>query len=289
MNTHRKSLPRTLVDFHVHLFPDKGFDAIWKAFETVYQVPVLHHLYHGECVDYLRERGVGPVVYSNYAHKKGVARPMNEWNLRLLDSTEDLYCFAAFHPEDEDALEYAGEILDHPKVLGVKLHFLIQPFYPHDRRFYPLYERVMDKGKRLLMHIGNGPIGNEYTGITYFKNVLADFPGLPANIPHMGGYEYLEFMELLDAHENLYLDTSYSFWPQFPQSFDLGNAFLEAHKDRILYGSDFPNIILPREDEIEGLLSRNLSQEFYDRVFYENGRRLIEKTLGAGFKPAPAR
>lgn len=281
MDTERKSIPETLVDFHVHLFPAKGFDAIWKAFETVYQVPVLHRLYHGECVDYLRKRGVGPMVYSNYAHKQGIAGPMNLWNRQILDSTEDVYCFAAFHPDDPDAMEYTEKILDHPKVMGVKLHFLIQTFYPHDRRLYPLYEKILEKGKRLLMHIGTGPIGSNFTGVDFFKNVLADFPDLPANIPHMGGYEYRAFMNLLDAHNNLYLDTSYSFWPQFPGSFDLPNGFLEDHRDRILYGSDFPNIILPREDEIEGLLARNLSQEFYDRVFYENGQRLIREVCEA--------
>ncbi len=281
MNTDRKTLPPTIVDFHVHLFPDKGFDAIWKAFDTVYQVPVLHRLYHRECVDYLRERGVGPIVYSNYAHKKGVARPMNHWNAALLDASEDLYCFAAFHPDDDDALAQARDILDHPKVLGIKLHFLVQTFYPQDSRLYPLYETVMDKGKRLLMHIGTGPIGSPYTGIDHLKKVLADFPDLPANIPHMGGYEYREFMDLLSGHPGLYLDTSYSFWPQTPEGFNLDNTFLENHKDRILYGSDFPNIILPREDEIKGLLSRNLSQAFYDKVFYANGMRMIGDITGS--------
>ena len=276
MEKNAKKLPPTLVDFHVHLFPDKGFDAIWNAFENVYQCPVLHHLYHRECVAYLRERSVGPMVYSNYAHKKGVARPMNDWNKTLLDSTEEVYCFAAFHPDDDGALEYAADILSHPKVLGVKLHFLIQPFYPNDRRLYPLYDLVMERKKRLLLHIGTGPIGSAFTGVAHFRNVLDDFPDLPAIIPHMGGYEFREFMDLLDGHPALYLDTSYSFWPDTP-GFNLDNAFLEDHRRRILYGSDFPNIILPREGEIAGLLSRNLSQKFYDLVFYENGRRLIDE------------
>ena len=275
-----KILPETIVDFHVHLFPDKGFDAIWKAFANVYQVPVLHHLYHRDCVDYLRRRGVGPIVFSNYAHKKGIARPMNAWNRELLDSSDRLYCFAAFHPDDDDALDYAEEILAHPRVMGVKLHFLVQDFYPYDKRLYPLYELVMEKKKRLLMHMGTGPIGSGFTGLDHFTKLLRDFPDLPANIPHMGGYEYREFMELLSDHQGLYLDTSYSFWAQMP-GFNLGNTVLEANKDRILYGSDFPNIILPREDEIQGLVSRDLSQAFYDRVFYDNGMELISRVCPA--------
>jgi predicted TIM-barrel fold metal-dependent hydrolase len=61
--------------------------------------------------------------------------------------------------------------------------------------------------------------------------------------------------------------------------FDLGNAPLEKYKDRILYGSDFPNLILPRESELETLLAYNLSPEFYKKVFYENGIELINSIV----------
>ena len=64
--------------------------------------------------------------------------------------------------------------------------------------------------------------------------------------------------------------------------FDLGAAFLERHRGRILYGSDFPNILFPREDEIDTLLGLNLSQEFYDAVFRDNGLRLIRRALRRG-------
>jgi hypothetical protein len=56
----------------------------------------------------------------------------------------------------------------------------------------------------------------------------------------MGGLEFGKFIEILDGHPNIYLDTSYSFWPSMPFTFNLG--------------SDFPNVILPREGEINYLL-----------------------------------
>ena len=276
-----KKLPEKIIDFHVHLFPDKGFDAIWNAFEFLYNYPVLHKLYHNECIQYLKEHNVGPIVYSNYAHKKGFARKMNEWNKKLLDNSQDLYCFAAFHPEDEDSMEYVEEILSHPRVIGIKLHFLIQEFYPFDEAFHSLYEMIINKNKRLLMHIGNGPIGNKFTGFSNFAKVLEIFPDLPVNVPHMGGFEYDQFINLLEDHPELYLDTSYSFWPQIPEGYNLGSEYLEKYKDRIVYGSDFPNVILPREDEITGLLQYDLSQEFYDKVFYENGINLINRSCDA--------
>jgi uncharacterized protein len=270
-------LPASIIDFHVHLFPDKGFDAIWRFFAT-YGSEVLHKYYTSECIEHLTRENVGTIVFSNYAHRAGFAGPMNQWNVDLLEKHANLYCFAAYHPDDADALDYAERMLAHPRVVGIKLHFMVQRIHPQDDRLFPLYELVMSAKKRLLLHAGNGPVGNEYVGYDHFKKVLDRFPELPANIPHMGGLEFGTFMALLEDHPHLYLDTAYSFWPGLPFTFDLGREYLEMYKDRILYGSDFPNVILPRRGEIEYLLSLNLSDEFYRKVFYANGMRLLNET-----------
>ncbi len=269
-------LPPSLIDFHVHLFPEKGFDALWHYFDKA-GVPILHKLYYKECIQYLHERNVSPMVFCNYAHKKGIAEPMNQWNLDVLAEFDHLYCFAAYHPDDDNALTYAQKVMDHPRVLGFKLHFQVQRFYPHDERLFPLYEMVMARGKRLLMHIGNGPTTNAFVGYAHFKKLLDLYPDLPVNVPHMGGYEFQPFIELLDDHPNLYLDTAYSFWPDLPFTFNLDKAYLERYQDRILYGSDFPHLILPRRGEIEYLSRLGLSDDFYRKVFYDNAKRLIDE------------
>jgi uncharacterized protein len=263
------------VDFHVHLFPDRLFEAIWRQFVADYGWKVLHQLYWCDSLAYLRERGVGTVVYSNYAHRPGIAKGLNDWNLDILAETPDLYCFAAYHPGDEDGLAMAVALLDHPRVLGFKLHLLVQRFFPDDERLFPLYELVMAKGKRLLFHVGTGPVGNEFVGIVPFRRLLARYPDLPAIIAHMGALEYKAFGELLADHPRLVLDTAFAYLPRLGSMCDLDGAFLERHREKILYGSDFPNILFPREDEIDTLLNLNLSQEFYDAVFRDNGFRLI--------------
>lgn len=266
-----------MIDFHVHLFPDKMSDAIWDFFVKEYRLNILYKFYDRECLQYLRERGVEKIVYSNYAHREGVARGLNAWNREILDKDPDLYCFAAYHPGDADALSYAESILNHPRVLGVKLHLHVQCLFPHDKRLFPLYELVADRKKRILFHVGNGPLGNEFVGLKQFQKLLGRYPDMQANIAHMGAFEYRGFMDLLDEHPGLYLDTAFAFFKeqQGKGAFDLGGEPLEKYKDRILYGSDFPNLILPRESEIETLSGYNLSQEFYDKVFFENGMDLI--------------
>ena len=279
-----KKICTPIIDFHVHLFPDKMFDAIWDFFSKSYRWDVIHKLYYRECIQYLRDSGVLKIVYSNYAHREGIAEGLNEWNLRVLEENPDLYCFAAFHPGDKDALVYAEKILNHPRILGFKLQLLVQRFFPHDERLFPMYEMVAERGKRILFHVGNGPVGNEYVGLDQFRKLLSRYPDMPANVAHMGAYEYRGFMDLLDDYPDIYLDTSYSFFKdlQGKGGFNLGNAPLEKHKDRILYGSDFPNLILPRESEIETLLDYGLSHEFYDRVFYHNGLKLINAIVKPG-------
>jgi hypothetical protein len=118
-------LPRPLVDFHVHLFPDKLFDAIWRQFVADYGWKVLHQLYWRESLAYLKERGVGTVVYSNYAHRKGIARGLNDWNLRVLAETPGLFCFAAYHPDDDDGFALAESLIENPRILGFKLQLLV--------------------------------------------------------------------------------------------------------------------------------------------------------------------
>ncbi len=278
-------LPEKIADFHVHLFPDRMFTAIWNRFVSDYGWNVLHRLHYRECLDHLAERGVGLVAYSNYAHRKGVARWLNDWNLKVLSEYPDLYCFAAWHPDDEDALAMAEELLKHPRILGFKLQLLVQCFYPHDERLFPLYEMIREKGKRILFHVGTGPVGNPFVGADAFLRVMERYPDLPANVAHMGGLEYARFLDMVDRFPNLTLDTAFSFLPGI--SFDQGPESLAAREDRIVYGSDFPNLIHPRESEIENLLSLDLPESFYRKVFWENARALVQGNARPATPPAP--
>ncbi len=270
-------IPPSIVDFHVHLFPDRMFDAVWKYFTDNYRWDVIYRMYAQECLRHLRERGVDTVVFSNYAHRRGVAGPLNEWNARILDEHDGLYCFAAYHPDDDDALTIAEKALAHPKVLGFKLQLLVQRFHPHDERLYPLYEMVRERGKRILFHAGTGPAGNEFTGIAHFRKMMDDFPNLDATVAHMGALEYREFMESLDEYPGLYLDTAFAFYPELGKSFDLGASALETRADRVVYGSDFPNLIFPREHEIDAIANYGLSDRACRMIFSENGRELIRR------------
>ena len=273
-------LPEYIIDHHVHLFPDRMFDAVWKKFVSDYGWEVTYQLYYPECVKFLRERKVEYILFSNYAHRKGIARGLNEWNLRVLEEDPGLFCYGAFHPDDDDALEYTRAFLEHPRAIGIKLQLLVQRFFPHNSRLFPLYELLMDRNKRLLFHAGTGPVGNEFVGYAHFRKLMKRYPGLPATVAHMGALEYREFIDLLDECPRLMLDTAFAFLPGNPLCYDLGPEPLERHRHRIVYGSDFPNLIFDRDLEINHLLSMELSPDLYRRVFRENGIAMLEQCRG---------
>ncbi len=48
-----------------------------------------------------------------------------------------IYCFAAYHPDDDHALEMAERLLENPKILGFKLQLLVQKFLSVRRTALP--------------------------------------------------------------------------------------------------------------------------------------------------------
>ncbi len=257
-----------IIDFHVHLFPDRMFDAIWKSFVKDYGWDVIYHLYYKDCIAYLKEHSIEKIVFSNYAHKQDVAQHLNDWNIQVCEEHDEVYCFCAFHPDDD--INVAQRYITHPKVLGFKLQLLVQKFYPYDSRLF---------NKRILMHVGTGPVGNEFVGYNGFKQLLKIFPDLPVTVAHMGAYEYDEFLQLLDEHPHLMMDTAFVFLPDYEGAFHKNPEVLERYQDRIVYGSDFPNIIFPRELELQTLTNYGLTDTTLRKILYENGNAIIRQIV----------
>ena len=61
----------SVIDAHVHLFPDRLFDAVWRWFDT-HGWLIRYKLYSREVIDTLLARGVERIVALHYAHKPGV-------------------------------------------------------------------------------------------------------------------------------------------------------------------------------------------------------------------------
>src|SRR6187551_3224564 len=76
-------LPPT-IDAHVHVFPNRIFDAVWRWFDQ-FGWPVRYKLYADDVVTYLLDRGLKHLVLLHYAHRPGVARFMNDFVADLVE------------------------------------------------------------------------------------------------------------------------------------------------------------------------------------------------------------
>ncbi len=273
------------IDCHTHFFPPKIFKAIWEFFESpnedlkIQGWPIIYKLSPDEMVRFLEKQNVKAFTTYNYAHRNGVANYINEWVNDFCKKYKHSIPFGCVWPEDKDRKEYIRKILDDYNFYGIKIQPLVQNFYLNDERMYEIYKLLVDRDKWLCVHIGTAPYRNEYVGYENFIKFLEKFPNMKIIIPHMGAFEYSKFLDLLDKYENLYLDTTMIYIPDniFPERTTKRPKpdTLLSYQDRILFGSDFPNIPYDYEYSTKGLLEFDLPREFYENIFYKNAKRLF--------------
>ena len=86
--------------------------------------------------------------------------------------------------------------------------------------------------------------------------VLRRHPWLTAVSAHMGAPEYLEFLEMAEEFERVHLDTTMAFTGFFEEMAPFPRDLLPRLRDlgdRVLLGSDFPNIPYPYAHQLESL------------------------------------
>ncbi len=274
------------IDAHAHFFPPNIFKAIWNYFEMkddngrVKGWPIKYKLQTEDLVNTLERKNVVRFTTYNYAHKEGVARYINDWTFEFAKKYRNAIPFGCVWPSDADRVEYIEKMFEGYNFKGLKVQPLVQNFYPFDERLDNVYKTIVDKGKWFTIHAGTAPYRNEYVGFKHFLKFIAKYPNMKIIVAHLGAFEYQEFFGLLDKYENLYLDTAMVFIPNnvFPERRlkQTPPELLLSYQDRILYGSDFPNIPYEYERSTKGLLDLDLSREFYEKIFYTNAERLFE-------------
>ncbi len=274
------------IDSHTHFFPPQIFQAIWNFFEkpdengNILGWPINYKLQTKELVRFLENQNVKAFTTYNYAHKYGIADYINEWVKDFCINYKNAIPFGCVWPEDKDRMEYIRKIIDDYNFFGIKIQPLVQNFYPDDERMYKIYNLIVDRGKWICFHAGTAPYRNKFVGYKNFIKFYEKFPNMNVIIAHMGAFEYRKFLDLLDRYGNLYLDTTMIFIPNniFPErkAKRPKPEDLISYQDRILYGSDFPNIPYEYKLSTKGLLELDLPKKLYEKIFFNNAKRLFK-------------
>ncbi|MPZ72054.1 MAG: amidohydrolase family protein [Nitriliruptorales bacterium] len=270
--------------------PDRMLRKVWGWFDTVRHGdgspvwPIAYRSDERTRLARLRTMRVCAFTSLNYPHKPGMAQWLNEWSARFAADNPDCVHSATFFPEPE-ADGYVAQALERGARV-FKVHLEVGRYDPRDPLLDPVWRRLADTGVPVVCHAGSGPVPGPFTGPEPLAAVLNAYPGLVAVIAHMGGPEYAEFLQLAVRYPNVHLDTTMTFTDftdgiqPFPE--DL-LPVLAAHPDRVVFGSDFPNIPHPYAHQVQAVVRLGLGDEWLRAVCYDNGVRLLR--LGSSTLP----
>jgi predicted TIM-barrel fold metal-dependent hydrolase len=268
----------TIIDFHTHFFPKNLFKAIWKWFDE-YGWGIQHKNFADELIHKLKAMGISKMVLLNYAHKPGMTQMLNQWTRAFADKNPEIIPFGTVHPYDKDRDGIMTQCFNDYGFHGLKLHAIVLGIAVDDSIFFPIYEKMEELGKILMLHAGTGPRlertsmdTSSVAGVKRVKVILKHFPYLKLVIPHLGFEEADEFFDLMEEHENLWMDTTMTLANYFPRKPSLKR--IEKLSDRILYGSDAPNIPYPLETEMYNI-KKWFSKDVQEKLFFKNAQNIL--------------
>jgi uncharacterized protein len=271
-----------LVDVHTHFMPPNVLDKVWAYFDQGrtdaggQAWPIAYRRPEDERVALLRAFGVRRFSALSYPHKPGMASWLNQWAAGFAARTPDAVHSATFFAEP-GAAAYVAEAIGAGARL-FKAHLQVGGYDPRDELLAPVWALLAEARVPVVVHCGSGPMPGRHTGPGPMSEVLARHPRLIAIIAHLGMPEYGEFLDLAERFPGVYLDTTMAFTDfveriaPFPAEL---RPRLVAAGDRILLGSDFPNIPYSYLHQLHALARLDLGPAWLRGVCHDNAARLL--------------
>jgi predicted TIM-barrel fold metal-dependent hydrolase len=275
-----------IVDVHVHFLPESVLRKVWAYFDGAAEHygmawPVHYRLPEPERVTVLRGLGVTAFAPLVYPHRPGMARWLTEWVTAFAAATPGAVPTATLFPEP-DVADYLGAAVA-AGARVVKVHVQVGGFDPRDPLLTPAWGLLAEAGVPVVVHCGHGPLRGAHTGLDVFGEVLAAHPRLRAVLAHAGLPDFGAALDLVAAHPHCHLDTTM-----------VGTAFTEAFAplppdwaarladvaDRVVFGSDFPNIPYAYAEQVRAVAGwavpdDRLGPEFLRSVLHDAPARLL--------------
>lgn len=270
-----------LIDVHTHFMPARVMAKVWAYFDAAGPLvgrrwPITYRFEEDERLAVLRGFGVRAFTSMVYPHKPGMARWLNGWAADFAARTPDCLRTATFFPEDGVAGYVADELAGGARIF--KAHVQVGGYDPADAVLDPVWGLLAEAGVPVVVHCGSGPAPGKHTGPEPIARVLARHPRLRLVVAHLGMPEYVDFLTLAARHPRVCLDTTMACTDFAEQTAPFPRAergrLLDVG-DRVLFGSDFPNIPYGYAHALEALARLELGEEWLRAVCYGNAARLF--------------
>ncbi|UIJ34843.1 amidohydrolase family protein [Allobranchiibius sp. GilTou73] len=270
-----------LADIHVHFLPEPMLRKVWAYFDVAEENygrpwPIRYRFDEATRLRIVRSFGVSPIPALTYPHRPGMARWLNDWSADLARRVPDVIHCATLYPEP-DVGDYVGDALTQGARL-FKVHVQVGRFAPDDPLLDPAWALLEEAGVPIVIHAGSAPLPGEFTGVEGIARVLRRYPRLAFVIAHLGMPEYDEFADLALQYERVHLDTTMAFTDFTEEQAPTSPSYrsrLPQLQDKIVLGSDFPNIPYPYAHQLTALTRLDLGDDWMRDVLWRNGARLL--------------
>ncbi|MFZ5870232.1 MAG: amidohydrolase family protein [Actinomycetota bacterium] len=271
-----------LVDVHTHFLPARMLRRVWAHFDAAGPLigrrwPIRYRWSEADRVAHLRTLGVRRFTALTYAHRPGMAADLTDWALGFAERTPGCAPSATFFPEP-GVKRYVAAALERGAAV-FKVHVQVGGFDLRDEQLDDVWGLLAEAGVPVVVHAGSGPVPRGgLTGPGPLGEVLHRHPALVAVVAHMGSPEYEGFLELAERYPRVHLDTTMAFTDFFEDTAPFPPDLLprlKALQDRVVLGSDFPNIPYPYAHQLEALQRLGLGDDWLRDVVWHNGSRLL--------------
>ncbi|MFI9797455.1 MULTISPECIES: amidohydrolase family protein [unclassified Streptomyces] len=271
-----------LIDVHTHFMPERVLRKVWAYFDALgpltggVEWPITYRAEERERADLLRDFGVRAFTAMLYPHKPGMARWLNDWAVGFAGRTPGCLHTATLFPEP-GVETYVREAVD-AGARVFKAHVQVGAYDPADELLDAAWGLLAEAAVPVVVHCGSGPAPGRHTGPGPIGRVLARHPGLRLIVAHLGMPEYEDFLGLAERYPQVRLDTTMAFtdFSEDLMPFPRGALpRLAALGDRVLLGSDFPNIPYPYVHQLHALERLGLGEEWLRAVCHDNAAKLF--------------
>jgi uncharacterized protein len=270
-----------LIDVHTHFMPERVLAKVWAYFDEAGPLvghgwPIAYRQHEQQRLEILRGFGVRAFTSMVYPHKPDMARWLNDWATEFAARTPECLHTATFFAEPSATDDVRRALDQGARVF--KCHLQVGGYDPNDPLLRDVWGLLAESGVPVVTHCGSGPAPGAYTGPGSVAELLARHPQLRLIVAHLGMPEYREFLDLAERYDRVMLDTTMAFTrfaeaaAPFPPSALPRLAYLG---DRILLGTDYPNIPYSYAHALRALEHTGLGKTWLRAVCHDNAARLF--------------
>lgn len=271
-----------LIDAHTHYWVRKeGYSSKWYKYINPDFADMLmrHRIKSGEekselmpipwetWIEQIKETGFDKVVVIPEDRTRvWNMKVRNEAVAELVNDYPDLFIgFASTDPINQwgqfkrECLEEIDKAVNELGLKGVKLYPSYCCYYPHDKKVYPLYEKIVELDVPIIFHQGasgghQSRTPEKYTPVLFLDEVLEDFPELRISVAHLAYPRCEELYCIMNGRQSpteVYSDISALCYRPFWLTWQLVIAKEYGVLDRIMFGTDGPGMCRPTKKYLE--------------------------------------